>query len=113
MAKSSIEPPRQQYLAGHAITTTVRSVKEMGQIVGQIAAAWAERSAGVENVNIAMGHPPVRRGDPVTIIRNREPALLELPEALPVICPHSLSVGTIGKVGKNFSPQRKISHKPP
>jgi len=32
----------------------VRSVKEMGQMVGQIATASAEQSAGVEQVNIAM-----------------------------------------------------------
>jgi hypothetical protein len=54
MANSSIEPPRQQYLAGQAIATTARSVRELGQIVGQVAAAPAERSAAVEKVNIAV-----------------------------------------------------------
>jgi hypothetical protein len=49
-----------------------------------------------------------RRGR-VTAGRNRKPALLELLEALLVICPHSPLIGTIGKVGQNFSLQRKIS----
>lgn len=48
----------------------------------------------------------------VTTIRNPKPVLIELPEALSVICPHSPLIGTIGKVRKKFSLRRKIFQKP-
>lgn len=49
--------------------------------------------------------------EPVTITRNPKSVRSELPEALPVICPHLLLIGSIGEVEKMFSQQRKSSQK--
>src|SRR3984957_13212901 len=40
--------------SGHALADIVKSVKEMGKMVGQIATSSAEQSTGVEQVNSAM-----------------------------------------------------------
>jgi methyl-accepting chemotaxis protein len=41
--------------SGHALAEIVKSVKNMGQVVAQIAIASAEQSSGVDQVNTAMG----------------------------------------------------------
>ena len=40
--------------SGQSLADIVKSVKDVGQMVGQIATASAEQSAGVEQVNTAM-----------------------------------------------------------